>query len=179
MHATPQDEDKWVFGYGSLMWKPGFAHVEALEARLFGVHRAFCVYSWVHRGTQAAPGLVLGLDRGGSVRGMAFRVLARDWDEVFAYLQAREQSTAVYVEAWKALRLSDGRRVRGLCFVVDRNHPQYAGALPLERQAEIIATAVGGSGPNTEYLENTVAHLDAMGLGDGPLHRVQALLKRR
>jgi cation transport protein ChaC len=122
-------DDFWVFGYGSLMWRPGFAHEETRQARLFGYHRALCVRSFVHRGTPERPGLVLGLDRGGSCHGVAFRVRPADRDTVTEYLRARELVTNVYLETTRKVRLDDGRDVRALTYVVDRGHTQYGGAL--------------------------------------------------
>jgi cation transport protein ChaC len=167
--------DVWIFGYGSLMWRPGFDFREAVPARLYGYHRAFCVYSWHHRGTRERPGLVLGLDRGGSCLGRAFRVAAARADAVVAYLDAREMVTAVYRPIEHPVHLPGGA-VRARVYVVDRTHPQYAGKLPLEAQARQIEGAAGVSGVNTEYLASTVAHLDEMGIADGPLHRVWRLL---
>src|SRR3982750_2174414 len=121
-------DDLWVFGYGSLIWRPGFDHLERQPARLIGAHRALCVLSHVHRGTPERPGLVLGLDRGGTCRGIAYRTAAKDRDATIAYLREREQVTAVYREPMRPVLL-DGdprRRVQALCFVVDRSHPQYA-----------------------------------------------------
>src|SRR5262245_12280652 len=124
----------WVFGYGSLMWRPGFAYLERTEARLIGAHRALCVYSFVHRGTPERPGLVLGLDRGGACRGIAYRVAASERAETIAYLRAREQVTMVYRDTTRRVWLSNNptRPVTALCYVVDRSHPQYAGRLTLE-----------------------------------------------
>jgi cation transport protein ChaC len=166
----------WVFGYGSLMWRPGFAFEAQARARLHGHHRRLCVYSWVHRGTQARPGLVLGLDRGGSCIGTAYAVAEKDRDAVMAYLRAREQPTAVYVEVARPVRLEDGsgRTVEALCYVADRAHAQYAGALPVERLAEIVLRGVGASGANPEYVANTVAHLDEAGIADPVLRAVHA-----
>src|SRR5215510_159136 len=114
--------DLWLFGYGSLMWRPGFEYAEKVSARLIGEHRALCVYSFDHRGTPERPGLVLGLDQGGACRGMAYRVLADKRAETVAYLRAREQTTMVYRESMRSvwLRGSPERRVSALCFVVDR-----------------------------------------------------------
>src|SRR5664279_2923977 len=121
----------WVFAYGSLMWRPGFDALERRQARLVGAHRALCVYSFVHRGTPERPGLVLGLDRGGNCRGIAYRVTADKRTEVIDYLRAREQVTMVYLEAWRRVWLDDDPResVPALCYVVDRGHQQYAGRL--------------------------------------------------
>jgi cation transport protein ChaC len=166
-------QDLWVFGYGSLMWRPGFEYAESRPARLHGYRRSFCVYSHVHRGTPERPGLVFGLDAGGSCRGVAFRVEAMRVEETRRYLQAREQATSVYVEAMKRVELADERRhVEALCFIVDRRHPQYAGALSFERQVELIAAGEGRSGPNPEYLESTVRHLEESGIADSELTRL-------
>src|SRR5262245_50238224 len=122
-------DEFWVFGYGSLMWNPGFDYVEHSQAIIFGYRRSLCVRSWVHRGTQESPGLVLGLDRGGSCRGMAFRVAPETRDEVLDYLRARELVTNVYLERRVPLRLNGGRQATAIAYVVDRSHAQYAGAL--------------------------------------------------
>ena len=172
-------EDLWVFGYGSLMWRPGFAHVEAVPARLHGLHRSLCVYSFVHRGTPDRPGLVLGLDLGGSCRGVAFRVEAALREETIAYLRAREQVTMVYREVERPLRLEDGteRLVTGLTYVVDRGHQQYAGVLPLDQVVEMVARGEGQSGINRDYVVNTMAHLDELGIHDHTLVSVVERLR--
>jgi glutathione-specific gamma-glutamylcyclotransferase len=127
-------EELWVFGYGSLIWRPGFDFLERVEARLVGAHRALCVYSFVHRGTPERPGLVLGLDQGGACRGMAYRVTAGKRAETIAYLRAREQVTSVYRESMRPiwLKREPQLRVPALCYMVDRGHAQYAGRLSLE-----------------------------------------------
>lgn len=173
--------DLWVFGYGSLMWRPGFAYEEAVPAVLQGAHRALCLYSVVHRGTPSRPGLVLGLDVGGNCRGIAFRVCARDERRVRDYLRRREQVTNVYRAALKRVELP-GRAetsVRALCFVVDRCHPQYAGRLPIEVQAWLVRRGQGRSGANIDYVVNTVRHLVEMGIEDRPLLRLMTLLGGR
>ena len=144
--------DFWVFGYGSLIWRPGFAHVETSRARLHGFRRSLCVYSWVHRGTEQRPGLVLGLDRGGSCIGLAFRVPGELRDEVVAYLRERELVTNVYLERMLPVRLASGQSVMALCYVVDREHTQYAGSLAVEEAARIVTGSVGQSGRNEDYL---------------------------
>jgi cation transport protein ChaC len=161
----------WVFGYGSLMWRPGFDFAEQAPARLMGAHRALCVYSVVHRGTHAEPGLVLGLDRGGACRGVAFRVMAGAEQKTIEYLRAREQVTDVYVEALRPITLLDGsnRRFRALCYLVDPNHPQYAGSLSLEQQLHIVRNGKGQAGGNVEYVLNTVRHLEKVGVHDPEL----------
>ena len=165
----------WVFGYGSLIWRPGFAFTESRHALLRGAHRSLCVYSHVHRGTPERPGLVLGLDRGGACRGIAFKVDPADWDETVAYLRAREQVTMVYLEATRAISLVEegGRTVSALCYLVDRNHGQYAGRLDVETQARMVRDGVGQSGANPEYLTNTVTHLRELGIRDHQLEAVQ------
>ncbi|MFN3511580.1 MAG: gamma-glutamylcyclotransferase [Phenylobacterium sp.] len=169
----------WVFGYGSLMWRPGFPFAERRTATLHGRRRAFCIYSVHHRGTYQRPGLVLGLAPGGAVRGAAYRVDEADWQEVYAYLREREQPTETYVEARAHVRLADGRRVESLVFLSDVRHPQWAGALSLERQAELIAGASGLSGRNVDYLRDLVEHLREEGVHDQVMERLLALVEAR
>ena len=164
--------DFWVFGYGSLIWRPGFAHVEARRALLHGYRRSLCIYSHVHRGTPQRPGLVLGLDRGGSCIGLAFRVKDDLHDEVIAYLRAREQVTNVYLERRLNVRLEGGGKAEAVAYVADRTHPQYAGALEAVDAARIVAGAAGQSGPNVAYLSSTVEHLQALGIRDRWLESV-------
>jgi cation transport protein ChaC len=162
----------WVFGYGSLMWRPDFPHLEKRPARLVGAHRALCVYSWVHRGTPERPGLVLGLDRGGACRGVAFRVAPEDWDAVLANLRLREQVTAVYLERMRDIRFAEGSAARALTYLVDRTSGQYAGKLDEDQQFRLIAHARGRSGENRDYVINTAAHLAALGIPDAGLDRL-------
>ena len=181
MQLRQEKGDLWVFGYGSLMWRPGFEFLERVPALLRGYHRAFCVYSYHHRGTPQRPGLVFGLDAGGSCRGMAYRVCGTKAEEVGAYLMEREQVTMVYLDRQKKVRLLDGRggQVEALCFLVDRAHEQYAGRLPFERQVEIIVEGVGKSGRNPDYLESTVQHLREAGTRDIGLERLWAAVSSR
>ena len=173
------DEDFRVFAYGSLMWRPGFAHVERVPARLVGLHRALCVYSFVHRGTPEKPGLVLGLDRGGACRGIAYRVVRSQGAATIAYLRAREQVTMVYREAWRDVLVGGEpeRRVRALVYVVDRGHPQYAGRLDLEQQLHHVRQGHGSSGANRDYVLATVSEIEAQGFRDAGLHRLAERLK--
>ncbi|HLI66662.1 MAG TPA: gamma-glutamylcyclotransferase [Caulobacteraceae bacterium] len=165
---------RWVFGYGSLMWRPGFAFAERRAAIAHGRRRAFCIYSVHHRGTPERPGLVLGLAPGGAVRGVGYRVAAADWDGVYAYLREREQPTETYFEAWAHVRLAGGGPVEALVFLSDRAHPQWAGDLSPEAQARLIAGARGLSGRNVDYLRDLVFHLRAEGVADRTMERLLA-----
>ncbi|MBW9054361.1 gamma-glutamylcyclotransferase [Rhizobium mesosinicum] len=165
-------DEFWVFGYGSLMWNPGFEFVERWQALVRGYRRSLCVRSFVHRGSRENPGLVLGLDRGGACRGTAFRVAPDNRDEVIDYLRARELVTNVYLERHLPLQLPDGRSVRAVAYVVDRAHEQYAGALDALAAARIVNVSVGQSGPNDAYVFNTLAHLKEMGIRDQWLEQV-------
>jgi glutathione-specific gamma-glutamylcyclotransferase len=170
--------DLWVFGYGSLMWRPGFDFVEQVPARLIGEHRALCVYSFVHRGTPEKPGLVLGLDRGGACRGIAFRVAERKRAATVAYLREREQVTSVYREVMRSLWLEseERKRVSALAYVVDRGHVQYAGRLSLAEQLRHVQQGHGQSGANREYVLSTVKAIEAEGFRDAQLHQLSLML---
>ncbi|MGL4405690.1 MAG: gamma-glutamylcyclotransferase [Notoacmeibacter sp.] len=164
--------DLWVFGYGSLMWRPGFDANSSQQATLTGFHRALCVHSYVHRGTRERSGLVLGLDRGGSCKGLAFHVDAASRDEVLDYLRTRELVTNVYLERFLNVRLNDGRKVKAVTYVVDRRHIQYAAGLSVEEAAEIVSGAVGVSGGNKDYVASTVQHLRDMNIRDNELEGI-------
>jgi cation transport protein ChaC len=170
--------DLWVFGYGSLMWRPGFAFVERVPARLIGEHRALCVYSFVHRGTPEKPGLVLGLDRGGACRGIAFRIEETQRAATVAYLRAREQVTSVYREVMRSVWLENEprQRVGALVYVVDRGHVQYAGRLSLAEQLRHVQQGHGQSGANRDYVIATVKAIEAEGFRDRPLHQLASML---
>ena len=180
MHDPATAEgDLWVFGYGSLMWRPGFDFIEQVPARLIGEHRALCVYSFVHRGTPEKPGLVLGLDRGGACRGIAFRVAAAQRRETVLYLRAREQVTSVYREVMRSVWLDNAarERVSALAYVVDRSHVQYAGRLSIAEQLRFVRQGHGQSGINRDYVLDTVAAIEAQGCRDKPLQDLAALLR--
>ncbi len=170
--------DLWVFAYGSLMWRPNFHHDETSLALLEGAHRALCVYSVVHRGVHSAPGLVHGLDKGGRCEGMVYRVPRRLVQDTRAYLHRRENVTNSYDALMKPVKLLDGsqRTVIALCFLVNRHHPQYAGCLPLERQAYLVRRSMGASGTNIDYVVNTADHLRALGVHDPKLESLMAIL---
>jgi len=174
----PDGQDLWVFAYGSLIWDPGFPFEEARPATLRGYHRAFCLYSVRYRGTPERPGLVLGLDRGGACRGIAYRIAAARVGAVLAYLWEREMVNRSYHCRLLSVMLADGP-VKARTFVIDRAHPSYAGKLSLERTAEIICHAHGQRGACLAYLDNTVKHLDALGLPDRYLHALLAAVRSR
>lgn len=161
------DGGKWVFGYGSLMWNPGFPHLRAVRATMRGVHRELCVSSNRYRGTDEDPGLVFGLDLGGAVAGVAFEVAATDWEETLAYLRAREQVTRVYHEVWRPVRLaSGGEAVLAMTYVADRAHAQYRSPLSFAETLAIVRRAAGGRGPNAEYVVATADRLRELGIVD-------------
>lgn len=170
MQSTTPDTPRplWVFGYGSLIWDPGFPFVDKQVAILPDYERSFCMRSIHHRGTVDDPGLVLALDHnpGEACRGIAFRVDDNHAVSTVDYLRERELISSAYLEEQHEVALVSGDRVTALTYVVDRDHVQYCGGLELETQAQIISTAVGGRGPNTDYLWNTVSGLDAIGISD-------------
>lgn len=172
------DDDLWVFGYGSLIWNPGFEFLEQKPARLIGEHRSLCIYSMAHRGTPEKPGLVLGLDRGGACRGVVFRVARSRRAETIIYLRGREQVTGVYREVMRSVWIEgDARqRISALAYVADRSHDQYAGRLSFDEQLRLVRQGHGNYGSNDEYVIATVTALEAQGIRDVPLHRLAARL---
>ncbi|SFB24173.1 cation transport protein ChaC [Rhizobium sp. NFR07] len=170
-------DEFWVFGYGSLMWNPGFPYVERQQARIHGFRRCLCVWSVAHRGTEKHPGLVMGLDRGGSCLGVAFRVADEERDGALDYLRKRELITNVYQERLLPISLPEGRRAQAVTYVVDRRHDQYAGHLEVEEAARIVLQSHGQSGPNDAYVLNTVTHMKQMGIRDHWLEAVGEVIK--
>ncbi|MFP6746224.1 MAG: gamma-glutamylcyclotransferase [Alphaproteobacteria bacterium] len=168
--------DLWVFGYGSVMWRPGFKHAERQAGRVFGYHRSLCVWSWVHRGTQASPGLVLGLDVGGSCLGIAYRVGAADKHDAADYLYRRELVTDGYEAMLHPVHLPRGP-VTALCFRANRGHPQYAGKLDHREAAAVVRRATGVSGANPDYVASAVQQLRAMGINDRVLVKINNLVQ--
>ncbi len=167
------DRPVWLFAYGSLMWNPDFAFAEARPAFLRGYHRSFCLYSRDYRGTPERPGLVLGLDRGGSCRGIAYRLPTDRVAESLDRIWAREMTGQVYRMRQVAVSTPEGVVTAHAC-VVRRESPDYAGRLSLDEVARLLATAVGGRGSGRDYLANSVRHLEALGINDGLLHRIEA-----
>ncbi|WIY52647.1 gamma-glutamylcyclotransferase [Devosia sp. YIM 151766] len=167
--AQTGSENHWVFGYGSLIWNPGFSFVSAQLGLLHGAHRSLSIISHHYRGTPEQPGLVFGLTRGGSCRGVAFEVAAADWEEALVYLHAREQVTSVYRDVMRPVSLVDGRRVAALAYVVDETHEQFVGMLSLEQQVAMVRAGIGIAGPNVDYVLNTARHLQQLGIRDRTL----------
>ncbi|MCZ6741347.1 MAG: gamma-glutamylcyclotransferase [Alphaproteobacteria bacterium] len=170
----------WIFAYGSLIWDPGFACLERVPARLWGYHRSMCIYSHVWRGTPGRPGLVLGLDKGGSCRGIALRVAGAAAAEVVDYLEARERVTAVYLARTVPITLEGGgcrKRIEALTYIADRTHHQYAGKLAAAKAARLIRGGRGRGGGNVDYLETTVRHLAELGIADAPLAALARLVR--
>jgi cation transport protein ChaC len=165
----------WVFAYGSLMWSPEMRVAEALPAKVHGWHRSFCLYSPEYRGTREKPGLVLGLDRGGSCRGIAYRLAEATLAAEIDYLWMREMTGFVYHMTPVRIAVAGGS-VAGYAFTVRRDSPDYAGRLPPEAAARIIATSRGDRGTGRDYLANTVRHLEQLGIADGALHRIERLV---
>lgn len=167
-------KDVWVFGYASLMWRPGFEYQDIQPAQLFGYHRALCVYSYIYRGTRENPGLVAGLLPGGSCRGMAIKVAASNWDRVHDYLLEREMVYNVYIPKWMKGRVN-GKIIPMYGFVANPDHEQFAGHLSNQKAAELIAHGHGQEGSGLEYLTNTIDHLGELGIKDRVLSQIYEL----
>ena len=169
--------DLWVFGYGSLMWSPEFRFAESRAGYLHGYHRSLCIYSYSYRGTRARPGLVMGLCRGGSCWGVAFRIEATQARRTLDTLWRREMTNFVYEPRLLAVRL--GRRtVRAVAFVADPTHRQFAGRLSVAKTARMVAQGCGQRGENRDYLAQTVAHMDELGVREGHLHEVLGRVRK-
>jgi cation transport protein ChaC len=176
--AAPDSDGRlWVFGYGSLMWRPGFAYARRCKALLRGWRRSLCVLSHVYRGSPEQPGLVLGLDRGGACPGVAFEVDSALREATIRYLREREQVTAVYLERTMPVTLESGDRVLAVTYVADRLHSQYAGRLDREGMLEYVRAGKGRSGDNAEYILETNDHLLALGVRDADLEWLSAKLR--
>jgi len=175
-HDSPHE--LWIFGYGSLMWRPGFPFEEKVRAQVPGYSRSFCIRSVHHRGVEGKPGLVLGLDRGGTCTGIAYRVSQKNAEQTLQYLREREQVNGVYREARLTISLLEGdrRQVFGLTYVAERAHPSYVSRMPLIEQARLIATSSGLSGQNVAFLVNTWAHLEDLGIRERNFERLATII---
>ena len=171
-------DDVWIFGYGSLMWNPAFNFAESGVGVVRGWHRRFCLWLEMGRGSPGNPGLMLGLDRGGTCRGVAFRIPADQVRNELLLIWRREMFGTAYVARWVQARMAD-TTVPAITFVVNRDHPRYAGKLNDDRAAQHIATAAGSLGSCVSYLENTMAHLEQLGIRDGGLHRIATAIEDR
>jgi cation transport protein ChaC len=168
----------WVFAYGSLMWRPDFPFIQSIPARLYGYHRSLCIASLHYRGTPEVPGVVLGLDRGGCCVGRVFEVAADQRHAVAESLNTRELISRVYEARFLKVYGKEGQEIEAYGFIADRKHPQYLGQLPESDRVAMIAKAVGNSGSSRDYLANTLAHMDILGLSEGALHRILAAVER-
>lgn len=173
------DQGLWVFGYGSLIWNPEFYYQERHIAVMHGYHRSFCMHSIHHRGTEADPGLVLALDKmkGASCTGVAFYVVPENRERTLTQLRERELISSAYYEDTLPVTLQNGETVDTVAYIIDPDHVQYCGGMALEDQAKIIAKAVGGRGPNWEYLVNTADHLHELGINDPDLDWLSARVR--
>ena len=170
------DGEFWVFAYGSLMWNPGFEYIDASPAVLYGYHRRLCLWSIRYRGTVEQPGLVLGLDRGGSCRGYAYHVGSPQTDGVLDYLCDRELITGAYHSRLCPIEMPDGSRVQALTFISKRDHPHYAPRLNRAATVAVVSKARGARGCNREYVMNTVNQLNKIDICNTELHKVAACL---
>ena len=173
-----KDQPEWIFGYGSLMWNPGFPHTEQLPAILEGYHRAFCVYSHHYRGTTERPGLVLGLNPGGKCRGIAFRTSREARHEIITYLDKRELIGYAYEPQRLPITFDDGTSVVAHTYIADQNHPHFAGRLSNGRSADVIISAKGAAGTNWDYALNAIRALEANGFVDTYLQSLQVRLRQ-
>ena len=172
-------KDIWIFGYASLMWYPGFPFLESQTALLRGYHRALCIYSTRYRGTPQEPGLVMGLDRGGSCKGRAFLLAPADVPQVMEYLHKREMDTGTYAPKFLTIKLNSGRKVKAYHFLVRRDHKQYAGKLSFDDTVRLVRNGVGPKGTSIEYLENTIDHLKTMGIYEDQLQKICDSVKEK
>ncbi len=167
----PAGTDLWVFAYGSLMWNPAVHNAGLRNARLYGFHRRFCLHMPVGRGTPENPGLMLGLDRGGSCRGKIIRIPPDLVESESTILWRREMISGSYQPTWLTTYTETGP-VRAVAFVVNPTHERYIGSIGHLDTVRMIATAEGVLGRCRDYLHNTVIHLDELGIGDGPMHHL-------
>jgi len=179
--APPNDMPRgafWLFAYGSLMWQPDFPFTTKRVARLYGYHRALCIQSWTYRGSPSTPGVVFGLDRGGAVNGIVYRIGAADAAAVYAQVMAREMVSNVYRPVWASCQLpsSVSSSVPALAFVADRQNPQYAGRLGDDAALKLISQGHGKGGSCVDYVLNTQRHLAELGIQDRSLARIVRLL---
>lgn len=177
--AAPHREATWVFGYGSLIWNPAFHYAETCKGRLSGYHREYCLWTRLGRGTIENPGLTLGLEEGGECTGVAFRIDDHAVDEELEIIWRREMVAGAYIPTWVTINGADGRQIPAIAFVIDHSFERYAGDLSEEEIVERVATARGPLGGCSDYLFNTVDHLDELDLADPYLHRLADRVRDR
>jgi cation transport protein ChaC len=165
--------DVWLFAYGSLIWNPMIHFADKRVATVHGYHRSFCLWTHLGRGSSEAPGLILGLDRGGACRGVAYRIAAPMAQAELELLWRREMVTGSYCPRWVRMVTREGGRGWAIAFIINRDHPRYAGQVPEDRIVESIARARGALGPCAAYLFDTADHLQALGIGDARLFRLR------
>ena len=173
------DEDVWVFGYGSLVWNPGFHFVESRVAHLHGWHRSFCFWSRMGRGSPERPGLMMGLMPGGTCRGIAYRIARSQADTEVRALFMREMMGTAYRTRWVNVTTEhEHGPVRAITFTANKAHATFCGRLPIEETARYVATGRGKIGCSRDYLDNTVRHLEALGIHDRGLKKLHALVEK-
>ena len=178
MHSTMarhQGGPVWLFAYGSLIWRPECTAVERVRGRVHGYHRGLYLWSHEHRGTPQWPGLVFGLDRGGSCSGFAYRLAQENLEASLHALWLREMPVPSYRPHWLTCRLEDGTQVQALGFVLERHLPSYAGNLPDGVLSQVLANASGRYGTTRDYVEQTVSALRSHAMPD---RNLEARLKR-
>jgi len=174
-HPEP-GTDVWIFGYGSLIWNPAFHFSEKRIGRLRGYHRQFCLWTHLGRGTPELPGMVLGLERGGSCVGVVFRIAAKDVMDEVEIIWRREMVSGAYLPRWTKILTEDGP-VTAVSFVINPAHPRYACKPPEADVVNSLAHAAGPMGTAREYLDNTVVHLKELGIRDRNLYRLCDLVE--
>jgi cation transport protein ChaC len=178
LNSHNEADDLHVFGYGSLIWNPAFEFADSVPALLRGWHRRFCLKMYLGRGSPETPGLMLALDHGGAVKGVAFRIAAEKVRAELGLLWQREMYGGAYHARWVTGQGADGTTIRAVTFVINRSHPRYLKEISLEQTAALIATGRGDLGTCREYLENTISHLKDLGLKDSGLNRIKAALPK-
>lgn len=165
------DQDVWVYGYGSLIWRPEFSFVERRSALLQGYHRALCLWSRINRGTPEQPGLVFGLDQGGDCHGVAFRIAASEVPHTFEALWRREMPSGAYTPLWLPC-VTDQGPVQALTFVMNRHTDAYVPSMPLQQLADVVHRAHGINGPCIEYVLETADALKQSKIVDSKLEQI-------
>jgi glutathione-specific gamma-glutamylcyclotransferase len=174
LQQHPPDADVWIFAYGSLIWNPIFRFVDRRIGTIYGWHRQFCMWTPIGRGTPENPGLVLGLERGGSCQGFAYRIAAADVASELLLIWRREMIVGSYIPRWVRVRgLGGVEEVEAIAFVINRHHRAYTGKLPPAVIVEHIATASGMLGSCADYLMQTIEGLTAAGIRDQYLTRLR------